>query len=112
MEGGSAFPPFLLLLNCSSSSEIPSFLSTDIPPQLRSKYELLLGDVTKPRMNLGEKDLALLRPKITHVVHLAASVSFEDPYEDMFRSNVTATQKVLEFAHELQVAAFLMSDVG
>jgi len=76
----------------------------DIPPQLRSKYELLLGDVTKPRMNLGEKDLALLRPKITHVVHLAASVSFEDPYEDMFRSNVTATQKVLEFAHELQEA--------
>jgi nucleoside-diphosphate-sugar epimerase len=75
-----------------------------IRPELRSKYELLIGDVTKPRMNLSEKDLALLKTNITHVVHLAASVSFENPYDDMFRSNVTATQSVLQFAYELQEA--------
>ena len=57
-------------------------------------------------MNLSEKDLALLKTNITHVVHLAASVSFENPYDDMFRSNVTATQSVLQFAYELQVSSW------
>lgn len=71
-------------------------------PAQAAKFEVLPGDVTLPNMGLSEGDLQRVQEKITHLIHLAASVSFDDPYEKMFTANVTATQMVLQFAHQLQ----------
>lgn len=71
-------------------------------PSQAEKFEVLPGDVTQDNMGLSEGDLKRVQTKITHLVHLAASVSFDDPYDMMFKANVTATQVVLKFASQLQ----------
>ncbi len=55
-------------------------------------------------MGISDEDLAALRQRITHVVHSAASVSFDDPYEASFRANVVGTVNALRFSHGLQEA--------
>eukprot|EP00669_Euglena_mutabilis_P009108 TRINITY_DN4054_c0_g1_i1.p1 TRINITY_DN4054_c0_g1~~TRINITY_DN4054_c0_g1_i1.p1 ORF type:complete len:600 (-),score=233.19 TRINITY_DN4054_c0_g1_i1:288-2057(-) len=71
-------------------------------PEEAAKYEILPGDVTQESMGLSESDLSRVSTRITHFIHLAASVSFDDPYEKMFKANVTATQMALKFALRLQ----------
>lgn len=71
-------------------------------PSQAEKFEVLPGDVTQENMGMTAEDLNRVQSKITHLVHLAASVSFEDPYDMMFKANVTATQVVLKFASQLQ----------
>lgn len=94
-------------LGASSPAEFKTkllnILSITDPGQA-AKIEVLPGDVTQPNMGLAEDVLKPLEAKVTHLVHLAASVSFEDPYDKMFKANVTATQVVLEFARRLQNA--------
>eukprot|EP00667_Euglena_gracilis_P012246 EG_transcript_12557 len=73
-------------------------------PQQTAKFEILPGDVTQENMGLSPENLSRIQTQLTHLVHLAASVSFEDPYDVMFKANVTATQVVLKFASQLQNA--------
>jgi nucleoside-diphosphate-sugar epimerase len=71
-------------------------------PQQRAKFRFVAGDVEQPGLGIAEDDLAALRERITHVVHSAASVSFDDPYEASFRANVTGSLNALRFSHALQ----------
>ena len=48
-----------------------------------------------------------LERTITHVVHCAASVSFDDTYENSFRANVQGARNALDFALSLQARAGL-----
>ena len=43
-----------------------------------------------------------LRPTLTHVIHCAASVSFDDPYETSFRANVLGCRNALDFSSRVQ----------
>ena len=49
-------------------------------------------------------ELATLEKTVTHVVHCAASVSFDDTYENSFRANVLGARNAMEFALTLQRA--------
>ena len=51
----------------------------------------LAGDVTEPGLGVDPADLA----GVTHVIHCAASVSFDLPLEEARRINVAGTQNVL-----------------
>ncbi len=73
-------------------------------PQQRAKFSFVAGDVEKPNLGISDEDLAPLRRRITHLVHSAASVSFDDPYEASFRANVVGTLNALRFSHSLQEA--------
>jgi len=73
-------------------------------PEETAKFRFVAGDIEQPRLGLGAEELAALGTTITHVIHCAASVAFDDPYEDSFRANVLGTLNALSFSLELQHA--------
>jgi nucleoside-diphosphate-sugar epimerase len=70
--------------------------------RVRSKFMFVEGDVEQPDLGIDSQRLEELGPRITHVIHCAASVAFDDPYEKSFRTNVTGTLNALRFSHALQ----------
>lgn len=68
------------------------------------KIRFLAGDVTEERLGLAGKDLDDLARRITHLVHCAASVAFDDPYEKSFRANVEGTRNALRLSRSLNRA--------
>lgn len=73
-------------------------------PEKRAKFRFIAGDVEQPRLGVADADYAELQRTLTHVIHCAASVSFEDPYEKSFQINVMGTTNALEFSLGLQTA--------
>jgi nucleoside-diphosphate-sugar epimerase len=66
------------------------------------KFRFVEGDVERPDFALGARELARLERTLTHVVHCAASVSFDESYESSFRANVLGAQNALRLALRLQ----------
>jgi len=73
-------------------------------PEARSKFRFVGGDVEQPNMGLEPEVLEELKSTLTHVIHCAASVAFDDPYEASVRANVIGTLNALEFSYGLQTA--------
>jgi diacylglycerol O-acyltransferase len=68
------------------------------------KIRFIAGDIEEPNLGVEEAEMETLKKTITHVVHSAASVSFDDPYEESFRANVDGAVNALEFSYALQSA--------
>ena len=68
------------------------------------KFRFVDGDIEKPWLGVSEADLSVLERTITHVIHCAASVSFDDTYENSFRANVLGCKNALAFSKRLQRA--------
>jgi nucleoside-diphosphate-sugar epimerase len=68
------------------------------------KFRFVDGDIEKPGFGLAATELPRLRTTLTHVIHCAASVSFDDPYETSFRSNVLGCRNALAFSLGIQRA--------
>ena len=68
------------------------------------KFRFVDGDIEKPFLGISEDDLAVLERTVTHVIHCAASVSFDDTYENSFRANVLGCKNALAFSLRLQRA--------
>jgi nucleoside-diphosphate-sugar epimerase len=68
------------------------------------KFRFVEGDVEEPGFGIEAAELERLRGSVTHVVHCAASVSFDDTYENSFRANVLGSRNALEFSKGLQAA--------
>jgi nucleoside-diphosphate-sugar epimerase len=66
------------------------------------KFRFVGGDIEKPDLGIEAEELARLRPVLTHVVHCAASVSFDDTYENSFRANVLGCRNALAFSLAVQ----------
>jgi nucleoside-diphosphate-sugar epimerase len=62
------------------------------------KFRFLEGDVEKPGLGLADKHVEKLRASLTHVIHCAASVSFDDTYENSYRANVLGNRNALLFS--------------
>ncbi len=75
-----------------------------VPGKAARKYRFVEGDVEKPGFGIDAAELERLRGTVTHVVHCAASVSFDDTYENSFRANVLGCCNALEFSAGLQAA--------
>jgi nucleoside-diphosphate-sugar epimerase len=69
------------------------------------KFRFAAGDIEKPGLGLDPAEAERLRRELTHVVHCAASVSFDDPYEASYRANVLGCRNALAFALSVQRAA-------
>ncbi len=67
-----------------------------------TKFRFIAGDVEQPKLGIDEGEFERLSDTLTHVVHCAASVAFDDPYDVSFRANVTGTLNALRFSHALQ----------
>jgi nucleoside-diphosphate-sugar epimerase len=68
----------------------------------RVKFGFVVGDVELPRLGIEAKAAESLRRDITHVVHCAANVAFDDTYERSFKANVVAARNALRFSRWLQ----------
>lgn len=68
------------------------------------KFRFIDGDIEKPKMGIAPEELKKLEQTVTHVIHCAASVAFDDPYPDSFRANVWGSSNALEFSRSLQQA--------
>ena len=66
------------------------------------RFRFIAGDIEKPGFGLAPRDVERLAESVTHVVHCAASVSFDDPYESSFRANVVGCRNALGFSRSLQ----------
>jgi nucleoside-diphosphate-sugar epimerase len=66
------------------------------------KFRFVPGDIEKADLGIDPDELARLRPILTHVVHCAASVSFDDTYENSFRANVLGCRNALAFSLAVQ----------
>ncbi len=73
-------------------------------PDERAKFRFVAGDVEQPRLGLADDEVERLEGSLTHVIHCAASVAFDDPYEASFRANVLGTLNALRFSLRLQEA--------
>ncbi len=71
-------------------------------PEQRAKFRFVAGDVEQPRLGISDEDFETLRGTMTHVIHCAASVAFDDPYAKSFLANVTGTLNALTFSDGLQ----------
>jgi nucleoside-diphosphate-sugar epimerase len=69
------------------------------------RFRFVEGDIEKPELGIAPAELVRLRKSLTHVVHCAASVSFDDSYENSFRANVLGCLNALEFSLGCQRAA-------
>ncbi len=67
-----------------------------------AKFRFVAGDIEQPALGLAAAELQRLQRSLTHVVHCAASVSFDDSYENSFRANVVGSLNALEFSLSLQ----------
>jgi nucleoside-diphosphate-sugar epimerase len=70
-----------------------------------ARFRFVEGDVEQPGFGIEAAELSRLRRELTHVVHCAASVSFDDPYESSFRANVLGCRNALAFSKQVQAAA-------
>jgi len=68
------------------------------------KFRFVEGDVERPGFGIDTAELERLKGSLTHVVHCAASVSFDDTYENSFRANVLGCRNALAFSKALQAA--------
>jgi nucleoside-diphosphate-sugar epimerase len=68
------------------------------------KFRFVAGDIEKPDLGIDPDELASLRPTLTHVIHCAASVSFDDTYQNSFRANVLGSRNALAFSLSAQKA--------
>lgn len=73
-----------------------------IPENALRKFDFVQGDIEEPDFGLSAHDHDVLAKSVTHVIHCAASVSFDDPYEASFRSNVLGSINALTFSLSLQ----------
>jgi nucleoside-diphosphate-sugar epimerase len=69
------------------------------------RFRFVAGDIERADLGLDAKEIARLRETITHVIHCAASVSFDDTYENSFRANVMGCANALCFSLGLQQTA-------
>ncbi|MEM6796988.1 MAG: SDR family oxidoreductase, partial [Acidobacteriota bacterium] len=68
------------------------------------KFRFVAGDIEEKRFGISNEDYAELQQSLTHVIHCAASVAFDDPYDLSFRANVLGTVNALDFSLGLQNA--------
>jgi len=73
------------------------------PSRHQQRVRAVAGDLLAPRMGLADL-WAELAADVDEIVHVAASVSFGVPLEEMRSVNVEGTRRVLEFAEACQAA--------
>jgi len=68
----------------------------------RARFRFVAGDIEKPLFGIDDDEIETLSATVTHVIHCAASVSFDASYEDSFMANVLGSQNALAFSLLLQ----------
>ncbi len=68
----------------------------------RDHVKVISGDLASRGMAMQESDAALLRERVTHIIHCAASIEFDPPLAAAAAANVTSSLNLLEFARSCE----------
>ncbi len=71
-------------------------------PGIAHKFRFIAGDIEQPRLGVADEDFEELCVSLTNVIHCAASVAFDDPYEESFMANVVGSRNALAFSRTIQ----------
>ncbi len=66
------------------------------------RINVVEGDIGAEKLGINEDDYKHLTKEITHIIHSAANVKFNQPIEKMRKINVEGTRYVLELAKDCQ----------
>jgi nucleoside-diphosphate-sugar epimerase len=77
------------------------------PRFVRGTLVPVAGDVSQPRLGLGDDDFTALAAQVDIVINSAASVAFDPPLNDALLHNTRSTQYVAEFARACRSAVLL-----
>lgn len=72
-----------------------------IDPERYEKFKFILGDISQDNFGLSAENFDHLSLTVTHVIHCAASVSFESSYEESFE-NVLGARNACALAERFQ----------
>ncbi len=68
---------------------------------LGGRVKIITGDISEPRLGLGEADYNDLVGTVTHIIHTAADLRLNAPLNELRKTNVDGTANVLQFAHDV-----------
>ena len=71
-------------------------------PGIAHKFRFIAGDIEQPRLGVADEDFEELCVSLTNVIHCAASVAFDDPYQESFMANVVGSRNALAFSRTIQ----------
>lgn len=66
------------------------------------KYRFIPGDVSKDKFGMDPETYEFIASNVSHLLHCAASVSFEDPYDKSYHNNVVGARNACIFAETIQ----------
>ena len=98
----------VILVRATSQSEADARLDallasvSDSPERHRGRVTAVCGDLTAPRLGLGE-NRAWVSEQVSEIIHGAASVAFELSLSESRAINREGTRRVLALAHECAV---------
>ncbi|XP_017780660.1 PREDICTED: fatty acyl-CoA reductase 1-like isoform X2 [Nicrophorus vespilloides] len=64
-------------------------------PNYYEKVSWIEGDLTMPRLNLSEDDMAIIKT-VDIVIHLGASIKMKNPLHEMIKNNLFGTAELLK----------------
>ena len=77
---------------------VPSKCFSRLPPDWASCVVVVEGQLERPDLDLNQSARDEITGRVTHLLHVAASISFDLPLPEAARSNVAASLHMLEFA--------------
>lgn len=69
-----------------------------VDPLGMNRIEVLRGDITHPRLGLSDEIYNRIGPSLTHIIHCAANIKFNQTIEEARKSIVDGTKYVLRLA--------------
>ncbi|XP_034826751.1 putative fatty acyl-CoA reductase CG5065 [Maniola hyperantus] len=77
-------------------------------PKALDKIVPIVGDISEPQLGLKADDEELLVEKVSFVYHVAATIKFNEPFEQAMNVNVAGTGRVLNLTKRMKnIKAFL-----
>lgn len=73
-----------------------------LPDTWRDHVKVISGDLASSGMAMQESDATMLRERVTHIIHCAASIEFDPPLAAATAANVTSCLNLLEFARSCE----------
>ncbi len=77
------------------------------PAFARAKIVPIAGDVSQPRLGLGDADFKALTSGVDIIINGAASVVFDAPLNEAFLHNTRSVQHIAEFARACRAAVLV-----
>lgn len=84
-----------------------------LPAGWAKKVRVIEGDLALPGCGITPADRTLLAARLTHVLHVAASVEFDLPVAEAAKANIQSSLNVLELAREApNMRAFVLTSTA